>query len=216
MLPRSHSTQIVSPQGRTLAWDADDRLWLLRAVEAEGPPQDLVAQTLVNRWAFLWDTTPAKYTRLYEYVRAYAQPVNPAWFPDGRLHLQALAKLADAEKPAAIARAEKRRDVHSTRTQFSPATTVAVDQALRGPVTIPAGALHYAAASTPSQMPVLVPAESAKHNTIYGELGGRGSRARYSLTTAGAAGPSPQARLAVALVAMLAFALGLVHAQRLK
>lgn len=214
--PGAQTTQIVTPQGRTIPWDADDRLWLLRAVEAEGEPRDLVAQTLVNRWAFLWDTTPGKYTRLLELVRAYAQPVNPAWFPDGKLYLQSIPKLEATGVQQAELRAQKRRDVYSTRTSFSPNTVTAVEQALRGPVTIPAGALHYAAPSVQSQLPILVPAHDAQSNVIYGEAGGRGSRARYSLTVQGQAGPSPHARVAVSLVALLFFGLGLAQASRLK
>lgn len=183
--------RIVTPRGKTLTWDADDRLWLLRAVEAEGPPRDLVAQVLVNRWAWMWDEVPGKYTKLAELVRAYAQPCNPAWYPEGRLFLARLEDLHESERAAAVLRARKRRDVISTRKQFSAAAQIAVDTALLGPVTLPAGALHYAAVSLARpDLPVLVPGDD-RTNVIYGEAHSRGVRARYSLSPQSAPAPAP-------------------------
>lgn len=186
MIPPAHQPRIVSSRGKSLSWTPDDRLWLLRAVEAEGEPRDLVAQVLVNRWAMFWDELPGKYTSLGELVRAYAQPVNPAWFPDGRRYLQSVsAHQDDADYHALLRRAIQRRDVHSTRTHFSPGTLAAVDQALRGPIVIPPGALHYAAATSPrDDLPVLVEAADTRHNVIYGEPRARLSGARYSIATA--------------------------------
>lgn len=181
---------IISPRGKPLTWDENDRLWLLRAVEAEGEPRDLVAQTLVNRWAWLWDETPGRWLTLAELVRAYAQPVNPAWFPDGKLFLAQLDKLPEAQRAAAVVRANARRDVHSQRKTFGTRTTIAVDQALGGPIVIPPGALHFAAPSiVRSDLPVLVPAENDRQNVIYGEAGSRGARARYAISTAAASPP---------------------------
>lgn len=199
--------RIVTPKGTTLTWDENDRLWLLRAVEAEGPPQDLVAQTLVNRWAWLYDTTPGRYVRLAELVRAYAQPVNPAWFPSGKLFQAELAKQTESAKRDGLLRAAKRREeVHATRTQFSPSTVTAVHQALFGPLTLPPGALHFAAPSLKADhLPVLVPSVKAS-NVIYGESNGRGSRARYSLSNQ--VGTSPSLRAALTVTALVLFGLG--------
>lgn len=199
--------RIVTPKGVTLSWDADDRLWLLRAVQAEGAPQALVAQTLVNRWAWLADEAKGKYWKLRELVRAYCQPVNPLWFPDGKLFQRALEKLPASEQPAALQTAQ-RRLLLSERTQFSPSTEAAVRQALYGPVTLPPGALHFAAPSiVRNDLPVLVPSHDGS-NVIYGESQGRGSRALYSLT-ASADGASPQTSRAGVVVGLLTFGFGI-------
>lgn len=188
-LPSAQQPRIVTGRGKSLGWTSDDRLWLMRAVEAEGEPRDLVAQTLVNRWCWLWDEMPGKYTELWELVRAYAQPVNPAWFPEGKLYQKSVELLSDELKQSAMLRAIKRRDVHSTRAHFTPNTTTAVDQALHGPIVIPPGALHYAAATSPrDDLPVLVPAVDSRHNVIYGRAQARSSNARYAIVTALEAG----------------------------
>lgn len=194
---------IVSPAGKKLAWDADDQLWLLRAVEAEGAPRDLVAQTLVNRWAWLSDTTPGRYFKLAELVRAYAQPVNPAWFESGGLFKKQFSAAAASAQPTLLQRAQQRERIHATRTQFSPDTKAAVHRALFGPLTLPYGALHFAAPSVKrDDLPVLVPAGTGA-NVIYGESQGRAPRARYSLQSEDG-GLSPGQR-AVSIVAALFF-----------
>jgi len=158
---------IVSPKGRVLPWTDGDALWLRRAVEREGEPRELVAQALVNRWAMLHDRPgPTAYPSLASFVRAYAQPVNPRWFPDGDLHLAQLEAhkgrgqmhLADMH-----ARAQFRRDEHSTRKIFRDETDQAVRQALEGPVTLPAGVTEYAADS---------PSARATHGAPYRALPG--------------------------------------------
>ena len=136
---------IVTSRGHTLAWTVDDALWLRRAVEREGEPREWVAQALVNRWALLKDQGGSR--TLGAFVRAYAQPVNPRWFPDGARHLEALAAAPEAQRPALIARAERRRDDHSTRKIFQPSTEAAVARALKGPMTLPPGVTEYAADS---------------------------------------------------------------------
>ena len=141
-------SHIVTSRGHTLPWTADDALWLRRAVEREGEPREWVAQALVNRWALLKDQGRAEYPTLASFVRAYAQPVNPRWFPDGDLHLarlEAHAPRGAAHRADMIARAEARRDEHSTRKIFHSSTEAAVARALRGPITLPAGVTEYAA-----------------------------------------------------------------------
>lgn len=58
----------------------EDFATLARAVEFEGPPQAAVAWTLVQRFAYVY---PA-YKRLSDFISAYCQPINPAWFPGGK------------------------------------------------------------------------------------------------------------------------------------
>lgn len=177
--------QLATPAGKPLSFNADDVLWLSRAVEAEGEPRDLVAQTLVNRWAWLRDVSPGRFPRLQDLVRAYAQPVNPAWYPDGAKHAAAVTK--SPEQAAELERrAEARRDLHSTRTTFSARTLAAVRQALHGPITLPAGGLHYAAAWVERpDLPLLVQGVPGQSNSIWGESGGRGVGALYAFQVPG-------------------------------
>lgn len=133
---------VISPQSRRMRATYDDQLWLARAVEAEGEPRDLIAQTLVNRWVTLADRGSAD--SLADTVRAYSQPVNPRWFPDGDLFRAALNAAAPADRARLLARAERRRDELSRVTLFSSETREAVRRAFEGPITIPAGALHFA------------------------------------------------------------------------
>lgn len=209
--------QIVTPHGHLLTWTDDDRLWLLRAVEAEGEPRALVAQTLVNRWAWLMDSSlRAKYPTLTSLVRAYAQPVNPAWFPEGKLFQESLLKMPEHQRAAATKRAVYRRDVASTRTTFTQPTIDAVRGALFGPVVIPVGALHFAAPSLlRADLPVLVASTDPSQNTIYGERDPLSSRARYALTSLttmdgpNALFPDTGNGQAIAIVALVSVGLGL-------
>ena len=139
---------IVTSRGHELPWTAADALWLRRAVEREGEPREWIAQALVNRWALLRDQGGGQYPTLTSLVRAYAQPINPRWFPDGDLHLAQLAAHAPrgaAHRADMIARAERRERDDSTRKIFRPETEAAVARALRGPITLPAGVTEYAA-----------------------------------------------------------------------
>lgn len=149
---------IVSPEGRPLSWTDADATWLLRAVEAEGPPRDWVAQALVNRWSVLQDASPGTYPTLAAFVRAYSQPVNPRWFPGGDLLEASIARAPAAEQAQLRARAETRRDTHSRRAEFSDATRSAVARALEGPITLPAGVTDFAMDSAQSR---------ASHGTPY-------------------------------------------------
>lgn len=122
----------------------EDVLWLLRAVEAEGPLETEVAATLIN--GFCFTRSKGQYSRLVDFVRAYAQPVNPRWYVSGDLFLKSLGKLRPAEQERAYASALRRERVHSTRFQFSKVTERAVVAALSGLVAIPPNATDYAAA----------------------------------------------------------------------
>jgi len=207
--PQQLRPDVVTPRGQHLTWSDDDRLWLLRAIEAEGEPRALVAQVLVNRWAWLHDENAGKYPRLADLVRAYAQPVNPRWYPDGSLFLDSIAKMPESQRPSAMKRAAIRRDVHSERTTFSQATIDAVRAALFGPVSIPLGALHFAAPSVlRSDLPVLVPSADIRQNTIYGERDPRAARARYALALNGQTHANPATRNALSIVAVFSFGIG--------
>jgi hypothetical protein len=117
----------------------DDILWLTRAVEKEGAVARQVAQTLVNCFC----RESKKYATLTRFVRAYAQPINPRWFPEGDLFQ--LWHGRDAKKYP-LAAAKLRRDVHSTKTDFSEVTVVAVARALLvGPKDIAPHTTDYAA-----------------------------------------------------------------------
>lgn len=163
----SQPSHVISAGGRRLPIYPFDWVWLARAVQAEGEPRDLVAQTLVNRWTWFRDQGQIQFPTLTALVRAYAQPVNPAWMPGGHLHEAVLRETADPVARAQLhERARVRRDVHAKRTTFDADTHAAVAQALAtGPITIPQGAVHYSASA--SKLPVLVPGGPGK-NTIFG------------------------------------------------
>lgn len=150
-----------SHRGRELVVTPTDVLWLKRAVEAEGPPRPLVAQTLVNRWAWALDRGVDRYPRLQDMVRAYAQPVNPRWYEDGDLHKMALeAARADGDLQRATVlatRARRRELVNSTRNAFSPDTEAAVLLALQGPLTLPPGVTQFAATNRKGLPVVIAP-----------------------------------------------------------
>lgn len=111
---------------------ADDRLWLLRAVAAEGPPSEMVARTLVNGFARARGERAFRGS-LEDWVRSYAQPVNPRWYVTGDKFRAQLAA-APAEERATLTRlARNRETVHSQRSTFAAGIEQAVDQALTTP-----------------------------------------------------------------------------------
>jgi len=107
-----------------------DRLWLLRAVEAEGEPRARVAETLIN--GFLWARSDVGYKPpLMTWVRAYCQPVNPRWFVRGDEHLKHMQNAPSEETRAALVRqALIRESVHAVRMNFQADTRAAVAHAL--------------------------------------------------------------------------------------
>jgi hypothetical protein len=178
---------LVTSRGRTYEPTDRDRLWLSRAVEAEGEPRELVAQALVNRWAWAHDLSPAKWPDPVSMIRAYSQPVNPEWYPDGKKHQAKLAKLTGDKRAAELAAAPRRRDVHSTATEFRPETVAAVRRAFDGPISLPRGVVHFAAPNDYRRraFEVLVPGVRGKTNELYAERHPHNSRrARYAVTRA--------------------------------
>ena len=67
----------------------DVLIWA-RAVDEEGYPQVGVAWALLQRAA--WLTTLGTPMSLGALVTAYAQPINPAWFPGGPKHEAEIAR----------------------------------------------------------------------------------------------------------------------------
>lgn len=121
----------------------EDVLWLKRAVLREGAVMAQVAQCLVNGFAAFHSTKPKSTPTLTWWVRAYAQPVNPRWFPEGKIFQKWHAR---DPKRYPLAVAKKRRDVYSTKMHFNQDTLDAVERALtEGPVDIPPNATDYAA-----------------------------------------------------------------------
>lgn len=139
----------------------DDALWLLRAVAGEGPVRDEVAATLVN--GFVWARTQSGFPgTLAAWVRAYSQPVSPAWFPDGDKFRAQLAETSDpTERAKLLAKATARRDVHSKRTRFDAAVRDAVARALDGAASIPDNAVDYAASTLDASRKGYIPLTEA-------------------------------------------------------
>lgn len=134
---------LVAPSGTRYEPTTDDVTWLLRAVEAEGRPETVVAQTLVN--GFMWARDRGAWSGdLADWVRSYAQPVNPRWFPNGDLYLARAAKAeTDQERKQLASRAAARPGL-SSRTVFSPIARDAVAKALSHRPALPE-ATDYAA-----------------------------------------------------------------------
>lgn len=162
---------ITSHRGAELTVTPADVIWLSRAVAREGAPRSLVAQALINRWAWLHDVgSGQRYPTLTSLIRAYSVPVNPRWFPAGDLHKDRVARLlAAGNAPGAESealRAAQRRDEFSRATVFSDDVAAAVRDALMGPLTLPAGAVHYDTANVHG-FPVIV-APRPKRNGFFG------------------------------------------------
>lgn len=110
----------------------EDRVWLLRAVQVEGRPEELVARALVN--GFCWARARRAYRgSLMSWVRSYAQPVNPRWFVGGDLHAKACAQLPHEQAQQERARAHLRETRHARCRDFDPRVEVAVAMALSTP-----------------------------------------------------------------------------------
>jgi hypothetical protein len=161
-----------------------DRCWLLRAVAAEGEPQHLVAQTLVNRWAYLIDHGfKAEFPTLAHLVRAYCSPLDPRRLPGhDRYALELQRATSDAER-AVIALRGRARVAAQRRTTFEPTTIEAVRRALaEGPIDLPAGVVHFAASSMRPHgtRQVLAVAGTESQNAFYRVGGSTGYRYRLA------------------------------------
>lgn len=143
---------LQSPHAKPYAPTAEDKLWLSRAVAAEGKPFAGVARALVN--LFMLQRSKGNAQTLATLVRAYAQPVNPRWFPTGDLYL------AHARTPLELDQALARQRTHSTRVSFGPQVVDAVEQALGTP--FPTDVTDYAVPSFDASKKGYVPRTVAK------------------------------------------------------
>ncbi len=144
----------------------DDKLELARAVQHEGPPQAAVLWTLLQRFAMLY--ARGDYKSLAVFVRAYAQPINPKWFPDGELFKARYQELLNAGKKAEAAAEKRRADLRPAKAkvtweQISPSVRHLVENVLSGnrPISRAPGALHYWASRA---TPTMKPAEAKNFN----------------------------------------------------
>jgi hypothetical protein len=157
--------------GSTLTWaggtytvSPSDRIWLLRAVQAESNKADdrrRVAQTLVNRFIYLKARGSTTYPTLTKFVRAYAQPINPLW------ESQSTSKCRQYPSRCTDRMIAKRREAR-TRTQFDDSTREAVDWALtRGMAGFDASAVHYAAPGVGASGKIKLTTDRQGYNTFY-------------------------------------------------
>jgi hypothetical protein len=161
VMPSMGSTTLVWSKGRYRVTDTD-RLWLLRAVQAESnkaADRRWVAQTLINRFVYLKAQGSTAYPTLTQFVRAYAQPINPLW------ESASTTKCRNNPRYCTEAMLEKRR-VARNRTQFDNSTVEAVDDALSG-MTIPASSVHYAAPGIGAEGKIKLTSDRQGYNTFY-------------------------------------------------
>jgi hypothetical protein len=144
-----NSKMVWSWKGKTYSMPitVDDVITLARAIQFEGPPSDSVAWTLIQRAAWLW--TNGNQVGLGSLVEQYAQPINPAWFPNGAKHIaeiERLTRLGDtagvaSENKKALARVAK---ANTRWSQLSSDTQSLVARILAGESTSPlTGSVHY-------------------------------------------------------------------------
>lgn len=128
-----------------------DHLWWTRAIWREGAPQVTVGHTLLQRFTYLYSI--GEYPTLTSFLRSYVQPINPKWFPGGKL---SEAKIARLEKKGDIkganaerARAKKRLEYSATLLAKIPSRYREIaDRILAGETRSPApGAMHFAAST---------------------------------------------------------------------
>lgn len=92
-----------------------DREWFIRCLWREGKPQETVGHVLLQRFALL-RSQGAKYATLTDFLRAYCQPVNPRWFPNGDKS-KAFVRRATARGDTAAA--DKERDRAAQRVKYA-------------------------------------------------------------------------------------------------
>lgn len=80
---------------------AADHLWWTRSIWREGAPQIAVGHALLQRFAFLY-STGGPYRTLTGFLRAYCQPINPAWLPGGRLSEAKIKRLIQSGDSAGV------------------------------------------------------------------------------------------------------------------
>lgn len=132
---------------------AKDVLVWARAVDAEGYPEIGVAWALLQRAA--WLKVQGKAISLGSLVEQYAQPINPAWFPQGAKHLAEMERLlstgdtqaASSEEARATARVKLANKEWS---EISADTKRVLMSIISGQSRTPVvGAVHYWASRGP-------------------------------------------------------------------
>lgn len=197
-------------EGTTYTPTDEDRLWLMRAVAAEGPPHEIVAETLVN--GFMWARSKKRYpSSLATWVRAYAQPVNPMWFETGRMFQRSILKLDNAFDIDCKRKIAKQREVYSARIRFDARTRGAVKRALESTPKLPQAtdyAAHYV--EKPGKWEACTDPSPGFNRfwTRPAALGWRGYTVVQSIADAGSSGPTGAGGGVVLLLIALAFAFG--------
>ena len=167
----------LSGGSTTLVWSGgsyrvkpSDRLWLLRAVQAESNKADdrrRVAETLVNRFVFLKSRGSTAYPTLTAFVRAYAQPINPLWQSSSTSKCRSNPRFCT---PAMIAKRQAARN----ETVFSDSTRAAVSGALsRGITSIDSSSVHYAARGISGSKHIRLTPDRSGYNTFWAVPGSR-------------------------------------------
>lgn len=152
--------QLATPQTRPIirwsyggqdysyAVTPEDSLWWARAIWREGAPQIAVGHALLQRFAYLYSTN-APYKTLTSFLRAYCQPINPEWFPGGKLSTAKITRLTKAGDSAGAAaeRAKAQQRLVYSQTPLSQIPTryrEIAEQILAGATSSPIpGAMHF-------------------------------------------------------------------------
>lgn len=125
-----------------------DYVWWVRAIWREGRPQVAVGHTLLQRFAWLYSTN-RPYKTLGDFLRAYCQPINPAWLPGGKLSEAKIRRMTAAGNVNAAnderARAAQRAVYSNTPLEQIPskyrkAADLILSGATRSPIP---GAMHF-------------------------------------------------------------------------
>jgi len=126
-----------------------DFLDLARAVEYEGPPKLGVAWTLLQRFGYLYPLYPT----VSDFVKAYAQPISPTWFPTGKAHIAYIKALQANNDLKAIIKENdeaKKRAIRATigLSKISSDTLKVLDTLFASHTSPIPKSLHYHAPST--------------------------------------------------------------------
>ena len=163
------STTLVWPGG-SYRVTPGDRLWLLRAVQAESNKPDdrkRVAETLVNRFVYLKSRGSTAYSTLTAFVRAYAQPINPLW------QSTSTSKCRSNPRFCTAAMIDKRRAARE-RSVFDDSTAAAVSDALsRGITSVDSSSVHYAAPGIGGSSNIRLTPDRRGYNTFWAVPGSR-------------------------------------------
>ena len=148
---------------------SEDLLWLLRAINHEGPDPRLNAAVLVN--GHMWNRSQGGRGSLGSWVRNYSQPVNPHWYESGEGHQQKMREAAsEAERAELVAKARRREHVFSKETKFPARIHAAVRAALAGAVPLDPRAVDFAAPWAKSSRIALEPVPKGR-NRLYTRRG---------------------------------------------